>query len=93
MFSHQDPATNPETNDNPFQAVEINQSTAKIGCNSAYLKSCSGFLKIFALVRIFMIHSLQSCIYLNEGETISFPSVVPLYCNLTVQQHYAHHLE
>ena len=63
MFSHQDPVTNPdikqsETNNNLFQAVEVNQSTPKIGCNATYLKSCSGFLKIFALVRNFMIHSL-----------------------------------
>ena len=51
MFSHQDPANNSdikqvETNDNPFQVF-------KIGSN--YVKSCSGFLKIFALVRIFLI--------------------------------------
>ena len=54
MFSHQDPANNPnikqgETNDNPLQAF-------KIGSN--YVKSCSGFLKIFALVRNFVIHFL-----------------------------------
>ena len=90
MFSHQDPATNPEikqgeTNDNPFQAVEINQSTAKFGCNSAYLKSCFGFLKIFALVRNFMIHSSWSCKNLFEAETIFFPSIVPSYCHMTVQ--------
>ena len=63
MFSHQDPATNPEikqgeTNDNPFQAVEVKQSNPKIGCNSTYLKSCSGFLKVLALVRNIMIHSI-----------------------------------
>ena len=58
MFSHQDPdIKQSETNDNPFQAVENNQSNPKIGCNSAYLKSCPGFLKIFAMVRNIMIQS------------------------------------
>ena len=94
MFSHQDSDTNPvtnpdieqsETNNNPFQAVEVNQSTPKMGCNSTYLKSCSGFLKIFALVRNFMIHSSWPCKYLFEAETIFFPSIVPSYCHMTVQ--------
>ena len=58
MFSHQDPANNPdikqcETNDNPVKGF-------KIGCNSAQFKSCSGFLKIFALVRNLMVHYLPS---------------------------------
>ena len=70
MFSHQDPdIKQSETNDNPFQDPDIkqsatndnpfqaNQSNPKIGCNSAYLKSCPGFLKIFAMVRHIMIHS------------------------------------
>ena len=54
MFADQDPANHPD--DNPFQAVETNVSNSKIGFNSAYLKSCSGFLKILALVRNIMIH-------------------------------------
>ena len=57
MFADRDPANHPD--DNPFQAVENNVSNSKIGFSSAYLKSCSGFLKIFALVRNLMIKSFE----------------------------------
>jgi len=63
MFSHQDPANNPdikqgETNDNPLQAF-------KIGSN--YVKSCSGFLKIFALVINVVVFA---CIFLPSSSNI-----------------------
>jgi len=63
MFSHEDPANNPdikqgETNDNPFQAF-------KIGSN--YFKSCSGFLKIFALVINVVVFV---CIFLPSSSNI-----------------------
>ena len=54
MFADRDPANHPDNN--PFHAVENNDSNSNIGFNSAYLKSCSGFLKILALVRNIMIH-------------------------------------
>ena len=57
MFADRDPANHPDYN--PFQAVENNVSNSKIGFSSAYLKSCSGFLKIFALVRNLMIKSFE----------------------------------
>merc|ERR1712226_1581234 len=63
MFSHQDPANNSdikqvETNDNPFQVF-------KIGSN--YVKSCSGFLKIFALVINVVVFA---CIFLPSSSNI-----------------------
>ena len=61
MFAHQDPAiTNPfETNDSHSQ-IEDSPPNSKIGWNSTYLKSFPGFLKIFALVRKFMISSFEN---------------------------------
>ena len=78
MFADRDPANHPDFN--PFQAVENNISNSKIGFNSTYLKSCSGFLKIFALVRNLMIHSFE--IFLLKPRSSTFFS---LYRSIKVE--------